>query len=102
LGRREYFSAKEQCFSLTANRHKHQYKPNFSISKQSFLLIFFNVFPSVPQKHAIPKPVWYSSALLVEQLSFDFGSMSSSTGEAKVVLEKCLFTVDRREGAGRS
>jgi hypothetical protein len=28
-----YFSANEQCFSLTTNQHKHQHKPNFSISE---------------------------------------------------------------------
>jgi hypothetical protein len=26
----QYFSANEQCFPLTTNQHKHQYKPNFS------------------------------------------------------------------------
>jgi len=26
----QYFSANEQCFSLTINQHKQQYKPNFS------------------------------------------------------------------------
>jgi hypothetical protein len=32
--RLNYFSANKQCFPLTTNQHKHQHKPNFSISKQ--------------------------------------------------------------------
>jgi hypothetical protein len=34
LIRLNYFSANEQCFSLTTNQYKYQHKPNFSISEQ--------------------------------------------------------------------
>ena len=32
---RSYFSAIERCFPLKTFQHKHQYKPNFSISDQN-------------------------------------------------------------------